>query len=304
MSLLTVNHVKNLPKMEGGFIFNSPEFQSLKEGDHLNFVLLKDSSVIARIWFHIIDGTAISGHHATFGSIDFNATLNKENINYFLTEVLNQLVQRGIKEIIIKHWPIIYCPGIDELLFQELAFKQLENNINQHLVVTPDTFDRRIKKNEKKKLAQSIKKDYKFNQLTITALKEIYQLIEDTRGRKNYPVSMSYRGLYETVKRMQGQYLLFGLYDADRLIAASVSIRTSDDILYNFYHADDINYRSTSPLVLLLAKIYEFCQLNEINILDLGISSEKGIINEGLFNFKRNLGCETSAKYIYRLINE
>ncbi len=45
--------------------------------------------------------------------------------------------------------------------------------------------------------------------------------------------------LNETIKSMPaGTYLLFGLFDNNNLIAASVSIRVSHDILYNFYHAD------------------------------------------------------------------
>ena len=36
-------------------------------------------------------------------------------------------------------------------------------------------------------------------------------------------------------------------------------------------------------------------------LLDLGISTESGEINEGLFNFKKSLGCSTSEKNTYRL---
>ena len=55
---------------------------------------------------------------------------------------------------------------------------------------------------------------------------------------------------------------------------------------------------------MLVGKIYEYCQQNGIAVLDLGISSENGILNEGLFNFKKNLGSETSNKSTYQLINE
>ena len=100
---------------------------------------------------------------------------------------------------------------------------------------------------------------------------------------------------------MPEHYLLFGVYDESKLIAASVSVRISRQIMYNFYHADDINYRSSSPVAMLVDGVYKYCQQNNFNILDLGISSVQGLLNQGLFDFKDNLGCETSNKCTYVL---
>lgn len=304
MALLEVTQVKQLPELKGGYIFNTPDFQSLKSGDHLNYVLNEDGELVARVWFNIKDNIAASGHQATFGSIDFNNPLPIESIKYFVKTVLDELTLNGVKNVIIKHWPQIYYPEPYQSVFMELGFKLDEKNVNQHLLVNEDDFILRIKKNEKKKLTQAINKGYEFRILNSKDLQEAYKLIEETRQRKGYPVSMSYQDLYRSMEAMPDKYLLFGLFDGERLIAASVSIRISDGILYNFYHADDYSYRSTSPLVMLVGKIYEYCQEKSIDILDLGISSEKGILNEGLFKFKRNLGCEMSDKNTYQLINE
>jgi hypothetical protein len=304
MALLEVTQVEQLPELKGGFIFNTREFQSLKTGEHLNFVLKEKDIVVARTWFNIHDTIAISGYKATFGSIDFNVDFSTDSMKYFMSHVLFELKVNGINEVIIKHWPEIYFPEPDQIMFVEQGFQLLEKNVNQHLLVTGDDFILRIKKNEKKKLAQAVNKGYHFRILDSKDLQQTYKLIEETRHRKNYPVSMSYQDLYNSLETMPDKYLLFGLFDGDRLIAGAVSIRVSDNILYNFYHADDYSYRSTSPLVMLVGKIYEYCQDNDIGILDLGISSENGILNEGLFNFKRNLGCEMSDKNTYHLINE
>ena len=301
MALLEVTQVNQLPHLKGGFIFNTPEFQSLKSGDHLNYVLKKDGKLIARVWFNISDNIAISGHQATFGSIDFAEALTRDSIKYFIKEVLVELKVSGVKKVIIKHWPQIYNPEPTPVLFTELGFILSEKNVNQHLLIKEDGFIKRIKKNEKKKLAQATNKRYHSRMLDSIDLQKTYNLIEETRQRKNYPVSMSYQDLYQSIVAMPDKYLLFGLFDCDHLIAASVSIRISKNILYNFYHADDYSYRSTSPLVMLVGKIYEYCQDNSIGILDLGISSENDILNEGLFVFKRNLGCEMSDKNTYHL---
>ena len=114
---------------------------------------------------------------------------------------------------------------------------------------------------------------------------------------------MSLEQLQTSINAMPEHYLLFGVYDGNKLIAAAVSVRISRDIMYNFYHGDDVSYRSTSPIVMLVAGIYQYCQQKNISILDLGISSVEGQINQGLFDFKKNLGCESSNKYTYVLNN-
>ena len=116
------------------------------------------------------------------------------------------------------------------------------NDINQTLNVSGESFKSQIKVGEKQVLQRSIMKGYLFKKLSLEHLNKIYKLISDTLTRKNYPVTMSYKDIEQTIRAMPDKYLLFGLFDNDRLIAASVSIRVSDNVLYNFYHADDISY--------------------------------------------------------------
>ena len=189
-------------------------------------------------------------------------------------------------------------------IFINAGFRVINTEVNQHLLVLESEFKLLIRKNEKKKLNQCIKQDYTFKLLSIDELADIYQLVTETRVRKGFPVSMAYDGLHQTIMSLPDKYLLFGLFDQAELIAASVSIRISQNILYNFYHADEFAYRSNSPLVMLVQEIYCYCQQNEIKILDLGISSENGVKNEGLFVFKENLGCLSSEKNTYFLSYE
>jgi len=301
MNSLQVKEVAQVPKIEGGFVFNTPEFQSLKTGETKYFGLFDKQRPIARICFSIDKNQAISGYQASFGSIDTEYPLLEETAKYFLEQACMSLESDGIKEVIVKHWP--ECYGDSNKLsgiFNEVGFKEIVSDTNQHLVVQEE-FKLLIRKNERKKLNQSIKQGCTFTSLSVDDLTDVYQLVTETRKRKGYPVSMAYDKLYQTIKILPDKYLLFGLFDQHKLIAASVSILISQDILYNFYHADDLSYRSTSPLVMLVQEIYHYCQHKEIKILDLGVSSENGIINQGLFNFKKNLGCVSSEKNTYRL---
>ena len=44
---------------------------------------------------------------------------------------------------------------------------------------------------------------------------------------------------------------------------------------------------------------YKFCQNKGIRVLDLGISSVDGVLNQGLYNFKRRLGAVECPKRKY-----
>jgi hypothetical protein len=301
MNGLQVRAVSQPPIIKGGYIFNTPEFQSLKPGEKKYFALFEKEQPIARISFSLNNHQAISGYQATFGSIDAEVPLLEETAKYFLEQACMSLESEGVVEVIIKHWPESYADSNKLFgIFREIGFKEIVSEINQHLVVQEE-FKLLIRKNERKKLNQSIKQGYTFASLSVHDLADVYQLVTETRKRKGYPVSMVYDKLYQTIKLLPDNYLLFGLFDQGKLIAASVSILISQDILYNFYHADEISYRSTSPLVMLVQEIYHYCQQNDIKILDLGVSSENGLINQGLFNFKKNLGCVSSEKNTYRL---
>ena len=302
MNSLQVREVVQIPIIEGGLVFNSPEFQSLKTRESKYFVLFDQERPIARICFRIDNHQAISGYQATFGSIDAESPLPEEIAKYFIEQVCMSLEANGIQKIIIKHWPDYYVDSNKlSKIFCEIGLEEIMSEINQHLVVQEE-FKLLIRKNERKKLNQSIKQGYAFRLLLLEDLTAVHLLVSETRERKGYPVSMDYDEFYETIKILPDKYLLFGLFDQDKLIAASVSIRISQDILYNFYHADDISYRSTSPLVMLVQEIYRYCQQNGIKILDLGVSSTNGLINQGLFNFKKNLGCISSRKNTYCIV--
>lgn len=297
-----VRIVDKLPAIPGGYIFNNHDFQSLKSGRRIYLVLEDDTSVKARICFHIKDGIAFSGYRATFGSFDFINGIDKGDIIFFLKEIKALLAKESISEIVINHWPLAYPNGeLVQKVLLDSGFRKSVSEFNQQLNVTRVDFIDQIRKNERKKLKQAYHAGFNFSKLDVESLSQVYSLVKDTRERKGFPVSMSYNDLEETFTALPDHYHLFGVFDDQLLIAASVSIRISEKILYNFYHADHKDYRPRSPLVMLNEGIYSYCRTSGIEILDLGISSVDGVLNQGLYTFKENLGCTVSEKNTYVL---
>jgi lipid II:glycine glycyltransferase (peptidoglycan interpeptide bridge formation enzyme) len=94
-------------------------------------------------------------------------------------------------------------------------------------------------------------------------------------------------------------YILFGVFDKNKLISTSVSIKVSEEILYCFYIGDDLTYRTYSPVTFLINGIYHYAKGNHFKILDLGLSTDKGILNRGLYAFKKTFGTIDSVKLTF-----
>ena len=75
-----------------------------------------------------------------------------------------------------------------------------------------------------------------------------------------------------------------------------LTVNIAPEVRYVLYWADDLSFRNYSPLTLLCERLVEQSRVDGIQFLDLGISSNDGLLNEGLHRFKQNLGAITSVK--------
>jgi hypothetical protein len=96
------------------------------------------------------------------------------------------------------------------------------------------------------------------------------------------------------------RYVLFTLFDEDKLIAACTGVKINSKILYMFMGADDIGYKGYSPMVMLMKGAYDYCTDHNYVIFDHGIGTASGVANPGLIEFKKHLGCKFSPKFTYQ----
>lgn len=101
------------------------------------------------------------------------------------------------------------------------------------------------------------------------------------------------------IEQFSTTYFLFSVKNQEgEIIAGVVTILVNQHILYTFYWGDNLAYCSHSPVVFLLQEIYEYCQKHQIQLMDLGTSSLNGVINQGSYNFKKNIGGVLDEKVI------
>jgi hypothetical protein len=122
-------------------------------------------------------------------------------------------------------------------------------------------------------------------------------MIASNRSLKGYPLTMSKENLKRLIISFPDQYLLVGTFIDNQLCACSVTIKLSKTVLYQFYWAHFPEFDDKSPLVY--HNYWLACKGKEwgMKIMDFGVSTDKGIINRGLFRFKQELGAIPTKKH-------
>jgi hypothetical protein len=267
---------------------------------------LENQTIDIRFSVIIQDGIAHSPLRATFGGVEFNEQVSEKDLFDFLKEVMEYLSDLSIKEAIINSYPDSYLPEqqnqkLENCLFR-LSFQTKYVEHNYEISITEKSFyETVISSNHKRILRNAVKNNFIFKQEINPDLPKIHAFIERSRVRKSRPMTMSLLQLEGHFKKFSKRFKIFSVYNSEDLMAVCVTVEINDRILYTLYPADAEEYVKKSPLIFLFSGIYEYYQQQKYTILDLGIATDKGILNEGLARFKRNIGGELSKKKTYLL---
>lgn len=300
MSHFSVEHYPFTHEFNEAALYNRVEYLSQNETDNLiRFNWVVNNKAIIGCNLYTQKHNLINARYSSFGGVEFSIQ-GLPVLDKFMDALILWCSDNGIAQVQLKLPSSVYSENYDHLLqlLNVAGFTELVREVNQHLVVSEEIYSEVIKYNERKKLRRCKEQRFEFKYMQSDQLHQAYRLIADTRIRNTFPVSMTLDKLRKMFSVFPDNYFLFGVYDSKRLIAVAVSIKINRNILYNFYHGDDIEYRSYSPIVMLLEGIYGYCQRENFEYLDLGISSVHGKLNHGLYKFKENCGCIATAKPI------
>jgi hypothetical protein len=278
------------------FLFHHPKFIFRNPEDSI--ILFENHS--AKIYFSRIGSSLISLDKAPFGSFIVDQQSTPNDLNSLIEKVLAWSKREGITTIVIRTFPEVYHPmpstNIKTVLL-ESGFTEKYKDITQIVPIADESMNLNIHKKRRLRKAEAL--EFSFHELTLDFLEESYSLIVESRMHKGYPVTMSLRDLRDMFALFPTSYILFGVLDKNKLISASVSIKVNTEILYCFYIGDDLTYRAYSPVTALINGMYHYGKANHFKILDLGLSTDKGILNKGLYEFKKTFGSLDSAKLTF-----
>jgi hypothetical protein len=311
--LIISHNFTNTPTLPFNFqryFFNEDEHLQNQGGeDCYTFYCQNTENQTIDVRFSVIvqNEIAYSPFRATFGGVEFNEQVLEKDLFDFLKEGVEYLSFLSINQVIINSYPEGYLPEeqnqkLENCLFR-LGFQIKYVEDNYEIRVRNKSFDETvISSNHKRILRNSVKNNFIFKEEINPELARIYAFIERSRVRKKRPMTMSLFQFEEHFKKFSKKFKIFSAYEADNLMAVCVTVEINDRILYTLYPADAEEYVKKSPLTFLFSGIYAYCQQQIYTILDLGIATDKGILNEGLARFKRNIGGELSKKKTYFLL--
>lgn len=282
------------------FFFLNPQFLSHSSAStSQHHYWLEDNRKICQGHFAIQQNKEESKYHGVstpFSGFQFAPGVQNEIKEKMITAILSDLGED--KEIAFRLAPECYYHSESSFLelLNTFGFKKNIIDINHHLYVGSRPFRDGLDQGNKNKLNKAQKEGFTFSFHETNHLKDAYDLIEKNRIAKGYPLTMTYDQMSEVFTSFGNRYYLSIGQLEESIASVIISIRVTSRILYNFYMADNYDFRSFSPLVAHNEFIYSWAQKQGYNIIDLGTSSEKGVRNEGLSDFKKHLGALETDK--------
>ena len=168
-------------------------------------------------------------------------------------------------------------------------------DINQHLEICNWKIQKMSKGNQKK-YRQALKSKIIHKRATSEDVSKCYEVLSDNRASIGVEVSMSKLEMYNSLENFPDKYHMTYLELYGAVVAMSFTIDVAPKVRYVLYWADNLQFRNFSPIVLLCERLIEQANIDKIDVLDLGISSVYGTLNEGLYLFKQNLGAISCVK--------
>jgi hypothetical protein len=287
------------------FLFNRREYRLLQsKNSWLSFYILNERELLAhaQIHFSIIDGIAKSIVQSPFGGFEFDNNLEVKLIFQFIEFVSSQLQSRSVKKIVIVNPPQLYDVekhAMLETFLLNQGFFVSTSEVGSVVEISKTSFAEIIHPRKRRKLNQTLQHQFKFRKLPAEALMHVYNFIESHRKKKAYQLSISFEHLQESLATLPDSYVLFGVFNKEELVAASVGVRVSDKIVYHFISDHVRKIGDARPALVLMQGLYDYCAANQIEMLDLGTSATDSFPNFKLIKFKSEIGGKATHKFTF-----
>ncbi len=270
-------------------IFYRSVFLMKKQDDGYNIIVVDfydKNEIVGRLVYE--EDSMVSLPSSSFGGLCL-----RDGRDAYFSEILSEVKFLNLKRIVFA--PEIYgvCPSIDSIK----DYSPIED-LTVYLTLKGSFYDK-LEVSDRRRYKMCRDRNFRCEELSLVDLFDVHVMILDTKNRKGYPGTLSFDELKKMFELFPKEYRAFGCYDKEVLVAVVVNIKVNNYIFYNFYVGDKLDYRKVSPLVYLFGEVYDYVKSEGGRILDLGLSSNNGVVNEGLHSFKLKLDGEVSKKITF-----
>ncbi|MBS1682637.1 MAG: GNAT family N-acetyltransferase [Bacteroidetes bacterium] len=280
------------------FLFHTEQFVYRNSNLPLQHFQVDDHS----IYFAATENKLISLTKSPFGGFVIpQEELDLNKIKRLIEKAVTYATENNFKSIEIRNCPEIYSSKklmeTNQLLLSlgwVIKYKDTTQVLlcNEPFKPVPS---------RKRRINQCAALGFLFQELSKNDLPEAYELFLQSRANKGYPVTMQLHDLNSEFEKFPDHYKLFAVREKQKMVAAAVTVLVNEELLYYFFAGDDLSYRKQSPSSFLIFNLFEWATTNNFKLIDLGISTENGVLNNGLYDFKKSFGALDSPKLTFEL---
>lgn len=286
-------------------VFNSVAFATLNrdKAERLHFLSIEDSKPRFGIILGERDNSLRSPFSAPFGGFIEHKSEGLERMEEAARLLYEYAQERG-KAISITLQPLIY--NETQLSKWVCVFSRLYNirfiDLNYHFDLSRMThYEDFIDRSARKNLHHAMNEPFRLIQLDATDHSQVaraYEVIRRNREERGFPLRMTLEQVWQTASRVIKADFFVLEHNGNDVAAAQV-FHVTDGIAQVVYWGDIREYSDLRPMNFLTHALFEHYYNVGLRILDIGPSTEDGIPNYGLCQFKENIGCSVTPKYSF-----
>jgi hypothetical protein len=250
----------------------------------------------------IKDGILRSPFSAPFGGFHYrNESVYINNVQEFIKQLLDFSKNHGIKKINLTLPPSIYQQSINAKLVNTLIRSDFDMELPEitnwiELRHFNEVFSHR---NSREYYKQSLKNKLLFCTIKESTEKELaFEIIRENRQRFGRPIYMSFDDILQMEEIWPVDF--FGVKDTvGEMVASGIFYRFPRQIAYAVFWADTEKGRPLRAMDFLVFNLLRHYRSAGFEYIDLGISTELGIPNDGLLRFKETHEAVSSLRYSF-----
>lgn len=279
------------------YLYSSRKFCEFNK-DKCDYIYTHFDSKMSMI-FGVKGNDLVAPFSAPFSFIRYASEYIKySHIYNFFNSLKDDVNNSDIKKIKITLPPTFYNDSIIAKISHSLSylgFKLEHRDINSHIDLNKIDISTLPSTTKKAIRASNKYKNNIFLAKTTEDKFRAYEIIKDNRNMKGYPLRMTWEQVINTANEVAKADFFIVTTDGVDVAAAIVFEVTKDIVQVVYWGANSIGEKC-NVMYYLPFELIKHYKSKQIRYMDIGPSSESGIITYGLNDYKQLIGCINTLK--------
>jgi hypothetical protein len=308
MEVVEVDHIEYAKVITTAYqIFGSSSFSYINKDkcESVHYLLFKEGKYRVGIVGGIRDGFFCSPFSSPFGGFVFLHDDIKINYIDGAIELLEHwAIAKGFIGLKITLPPGFYNESfnskqINSLYRNNFVIEKVDLNYAYHLHKFSENYVETIWYNAKKNLKIALSNNFSFRLCEVENDKQAaYNVIQQNREARGFPLRMTWQQVQLSTSIIPSDFFLTENSQGIP-VAAAIVFHVAKGIVQVIYWGDLPEYANQKTMNFLSYKVFEYYKQQNLQVVDIGPSTENSIPNYGLCEFKESIGCSIAPKFSF-----